>query len=240
MISKRAGEPCIIQTFRQGGLTTPVLRSLPAPFGRNVPLTRGPLAGMHAPARLACTVAAVSLLSARSLDAQTLDRRQLERLEQTLRQEGEAVVALADAAADGEPVPADFTLGWHNDFLKAQTGTFVPFVVIIEPKTARADAALLYVRAARSRAPTPATAAAAAAAGARAADRAIRSKRSIPSTLVRGSRSGSPAAVRCSPGEYELTVVVREREREDDRGRRRAGRGARASPSTCPISRPAS
>ena len=88
MISKRAGEPCIIQTFRQGGLTTPVLRHAGPQFVANVPLTRGPLAGMHAPARFACAVAAVSLLSARTLDAQTLDRRQIERIEQTLRQEG--------------------------------------------------------------------------------------------------------------------------------------------------------
>ena len=82
------------------------------------------------------------------LAAQAPDRRQLERLEQTLRQEGQAVVALADAAPD-RPQPADFTLTWHNDFLKAQTGTFVPFIVTIAPRAARASDALLYVRAAR-------------------------------------------------------------------------------------------
>ena len=97
-------------------------------------------------------MAAVSLLSARTLDAQTLDRRQTDRIEQTLRQEGEEVVALADAAAAGEPVPGDFALSFHNDYLKAQTGTFIPFMVVIAPKSVQADAALMYVRAVRSRA----------------------------------------------------------------------------------------
>src|SRR5262245_54764049 len=106
---------------------------------------------MHAPARLACAVAAVSLLSARTLDAQTLDRRQTDRIEHTLRQEAEEVVALADAAAAGEPVPGDFALSFHNDYLKAQTGTFIPFMVVIAPKSVQADAALMYVRAVRSR-----------------------------------------------------------------------------------------
>ena len=82
-------------------------------------------------------------MSARTLDAQTLDRRQIERIEQTLRQEGQEVVALADAAAAGEPVPGEFTLSWHNDYLKAQTGTFIPFMILIEAKSGQADAALL-------------------------------------------------------------------------------------------------
>ena len=129
MISKRAGEPCIIRTT----------------FLTNM---------LHAPARLACSVVVVSLLAARALEAQAPDRRQLERIEQTLRYEGQQVVALADAAAGGGTLPADFVLAWHNDFLKAQTGTFVPFVVAIDTRTVRADGALLYVRASRSR-PTP-------------------------------------------------------------------------------------
>src|SRR5688572_33407545 len=81
------------------------------------------------------------------LAQQPIDRRQLEKIEQTLRHEGQAVVALADAAADNESVPSDFAIEWHNDFLKAQSGTFVPFVVRVAPQ--KADAALLYVRVAR-------------------------------------------------------------------------------------------
>jgi hypothetical protein len=177
---------------------------------------------MHAPARFACAVAAVSLLSARTLDAQTLDRRQLERIEQTLRQEGQEVVALADAAATGEPGPGDFTLSWHHDYLKAQTGTFVPFVVLIQAKSGQADAALLYVRAVRSRPD--------------AVDGRGRGRRPPPPPPVVGYPfeeiypvvlvPGQPVRIArgcsLSPGRYELTVVVRERERPDARGGRPA------------------
>jgi hypothetical protein len=166
-------------------------------------------------------VAAVSLLSARSLDAQAVDRRQVERTEQTLRQEGAEVVALADAAAAGEPVPGDFTLGWHNDYLKAQSGTFIPFVVVIESKTTQAGAALLYVRATRRR-------------GAEAGDGRDRGRRTpppvadypleeiYPVALVPGQPVRITRGCSLAPGKYDLTVVVRERERLDTRGRRRA------------------
>ena len=110
MISNGAGEPCIIHAF---------------------------ISGMGARWRFVCGVTAMAFIGGRILAAQALDRRQLERIEQALRQEGQAVVALADAAPDTS-APADFTLTWHNDFLKAQTGTFVPFVVTIAPRTARA------------------------------------------------------------------------------------------------------
>ena len=178
---------------------------------------------MHAPARFACAVAAVSLLSARALDAQTLDRRQIDRIEQMLRQEGEEAVALADAAAAGGPLPADFALSWHNDFLKARTGTFVPFMVVIAPKVVQAEAALLYVRAAPSRAPgfddsrdraggrrAPAPAA------------SYPFEEIYPVVLVPGQPLRLTRGCSLSPGRYELTVVVRERERQDARGRRRA------------------
>jgi hypothetical protein len=166
-------------------------------------------------------MAAVSLLSARTLDPQTLDRRQTDRIEQTLRQEGEEVVALADAAAAGEPVPGDFALSFHNDYLKAQTGTFIPFMVVIAPKGVQADAALMYVRAARSR-------------GGGSDDSRSRGRRTpppasgypfediYPVTLAPGQPVRITRGCSLPPGRYELTVVVRERERQDARGRRRA------------------
>ena len=43
--------------------------------------------------------------------------------------EGEAILALADAAMAGKAVPADFDVQWQNDFVKAQRGTFVPFTL---------------------------------------------------------------------------------------------------------------
>ena len=166
-------------------------------------------------------MAAVSLLSARTLDPQTLDRRQTDRIEQTLRQEGEEVVALADAAAAGEPVPGDFALSFHNDYLKAQTGTFIPFMVVIAPKGIQADAALMYVRAVRSR-------------GGGSDDSRGRGRRTpppasgypfediYPVTLAPGQPVRITRGCSLPPGRYELTVVVRERERQDARGRRRA------------------
>ena len=53
------------------------------------------------------------------------------RTAQTQRLEGEAILALADAALEGRPVPVDFRVEWQNDFLKAQRGTFVPFTLTV-------------------------------------------------------------------------------------------------------------
>src|SRR5688500_14230797 len=97
--------------------------------------------------RFAWGVLAAVAIGGRLGAAQGLDRRQLERTEQTLREEGRAVSALADAAADDRSTPTDFALRWHNDFLKAQSGTFIPFIVTISAKDKKVAAALLYVRA---------------------------------------------------------------------------------------------
>jgi hypothetical protein len=70
-------------------------------------------------------------------------------IEQTQREEGEAILALADAAMAGKPVPSDFALGWQNDFVKAQRGTFVPFTLTADVSGLARRAALVYVRANR-------------------------------------------------------------------------------------------
>jgi hypothetical protein len=193
MISNGAGEPCIIHAF---------------------------ISSMGARSRFVCGVTAMAVISGRILAAQAPDRRQLDRIEQALRQEGQAVVALADAAPDRSQ-PADFTLTWHNDFLKAQTGTFVPFIVTIAPLATRASDALLYVRAARP--PQTST--------------EPREGRRRPPTMEAAPPSYPfeeiyPVELSDQPvriargfalpaGEYQVTVVVRERERDDQRGRRR-------------------
>lgn len=175
---------------------------------------------MRAGQRLAWCVLAVMALGARAAAAQPLDRRQVERLEEALRQEGEAILELADAAAAGRPTPADFGLGWHNDVLKALTGTFVPFVVTVSDTTV--PAVLLYVRVAarmpgdvvssrrrraRPPAPGPPFAFEEVYPVETAADRAG------PVRLTRGF--AVPA------GEYDVIVVARERERPGGRSRRR-------------------
>jgi hypothetical protein len=69
-----------------------------------------------------------------------------DRVDEALRRQSEALVALADAASRGAPVPADFRLEWRNDFFKAQPGTFVPFTVSFDAPREPSRIALLYVR----------------------------------------------------------------------------------------------
>ena len=176
---------------------------------------------MHGQRFCWCVIAALAISSLPGV-AQDIDQRQLERIEQTLRQEGQAVIALADAAEAGHAHAADFAIDWHHDFFKAQAGTFVPFIVSLPGRELRVPAVLLYVRLTRLGAAT-----------ARYAGRDGRPDRNhgpaydveeiypvdVPdaSGTVRISRG-----VSAQPGDYDLTVVVRERERPEVRGRRRA------------------
>lgn len=113
------------------------------------------------------------------------------------------LVQLADAAMNGQPVPSDFVLQWRNDFLKAQQGTFVPFVVTIDTSPATASEALLYVRAARRGATVP--------------DRDRKAVAPYPFDEIFPIELTGPAPVRfmrgfaVPPGEYDVYVVVRER-----------------------------
>ena len=141
-----------------------------------------------------------------------------ERVERAYQLEGEAVVALADAALGGKLVPSDFVLGWHNDYLKAQQGTFVPYVVSVNAAPATTSPAVMYVRlTARASAPR--------ARSGRGDERfpvedlyAI-DLRDAPAGPVRITRGFS-----APPGEYDLVVVVRERVEPDRPGlTRRAG-----------------
>lgn len=178
---------------------------------------------MRARQRLWWGVVVAIAVCGRLAAAQHLDRRHLERLAQSLRQEGQAVVTLADAAAAGQARRSDFSIGWHNDYLKAQAGTFVPFVVTMTGADLRTPAVLLYMRL------TPRSASGAD------GRRSERPARAVPPVdggytfeeIYPVDVSAGLDAVRFSrgfsapPGEYDLTLVVRERESESDRGRRR-------------------
>jgi hypothetical protein len=153
------------------------------------------------------------------------------------RLEGEAVLAMADAAMEGRAVPADFTVVWQNEFLKAQRGTFVPFTVAIHAATFTQPAALIYVRAFRKDAPVPPR---------RDRDRAFstrpsRDSREPAPTVEYPVEVMFPADLKLEPGQiarisrgftlvagsYELVVVVRERAAAD-----------RPSPKACVVRQP--
>jgi len=52
-----------------------------------------------------------------------------------------------DAAMKGQPAPTDFTLGWHNDFMKAQQGRiYVPFTLSIDQTAITTKSLSLYLR----------------------------------------------------------------------------------------------
>jgi hypothetical protein len=145
-----------------------------------------------------------------------------DRLEQLHRREGEALIALADAALAGHQVPADLSLHWQNALLKAQQGTFVPFVVTIDPVSPLPSAILLYVRlvarqsATRSEEPDTALADIRPALRPRRDDESIAPSavesvypidlRALPTGPIRVTRGFAARA-----GEYDLVVVARER-----------------------------
>src|SRR3954469_25061406 len=93
---------------------------------------------------VACAVAGADASSQQN----RFDRRSQDRVEETQRKEGEALLNLADAAMSGR-MASDFSIRWNNDFFKAQTGTFVPFTVTIDRSSLTANDGLMYVRATR-------------------------------------------------------------------------------------------
>ncbi len=125
-------------------------------------------------------------------------------MDEANRREGEAVLGLADAAMAGQPVASDFAIGWHNDFFKAQPGTFVPFTVTIDRARVTAATALLYVRAAaHGTAPS------------RAADAAARFAFDVIFPVELVAAAGQPIRITrgfaVPAGVYDVYVVVRER-----------------------------
>lgn len=138
-----------------------------------------------------------------SAAAQRSDSRQQARLDDALRRESEALVALADAVSSGRPVPSDFVIDWRNDFLKAQPGTFVPFTISFDTPIRSKFGALMYVRVVE-RPPNPA-----------------RRRRGLPYPyetvfpVEAGHDTGPPSRIRrgfaVPAGTYTVFIVLRER-----------------------------
>ncbi len=139
-----------------------------------------------------------------------------EQTEQIHQREGEALIALADAAMAGQQVPSDLSIQWQNHFLKAQDGTFVPFVVTIDAASLTTPSVLLYVRLLARGTTRP---------------RSTREGRpsdlpsfaaeevfpiDLRSAIGRTARVARGFSARA--GEYDLIVVVREREDADRPG----------------------
>jgi hypothetical protein len=148
-----------------------------------------------------------------------VDPRQFERQAQGQRLEGQAMLALADAAMGRKraTAPSDFRIRWQNEFLKAQQGTFVPFTLLIDATRELPESALVYVRAVRR----------GDAAGAKRPDSRDRGSRDgdtqypvdaiFPVDLKPSATGGTASISRgfsISPGEYDVYVVVRERTSE--------------------------
>lgn len=138
---------------------------------------------------------------------------------ETHRAEGEAILAIADAAMAGRAVPSDFAVRWQNDFVKAQRGTFVPFTLTVDASGLGRPAALVYIRARRRDGP-----------GDTYAVDAIFPVE-LSSAHTREARISRGFAV--EPGDYDVFVVLRERVEP-------GGRGARAQPKASVLRQPLS
>jgi hypothetical protein len=166
--------------------------------------------------------------SSRRPDADASSRELLER---THREEGEAILALADDAMAGKPVPTDFVVRWHNDVVKAQRGTFVPFTLTIDSARLSRPGALVYVRARRRGMDGTSARARDGKPGER--DDAYPVDAIFPVELkpVAGQPVRISRGFAVQPGEYDVFVVMRERLEPD---------GSRSHPKAAVIRQPIS
>ena len=135
------------------------------------------------------------------------EQAEREQIDRTHREEGEAILAIADAAMGGKAVPADFALSWHNDFVKARRGTFVPFTLSVDVSTFGRPSALVYVRAIRrdesNRRPSR---------DERDSDAyAVDAIFPVELTIVPGAVARISRGFAVEPGQYDIVVVMRER-----------------------------
>lgn len=75
------------------------------------------------------------------------DKKQQEKVSKEQKQEAEALVKLVDEAMKGQPAPADFTLGWRNDFMKSRDlSVYVPFTLSVDPSAINSRSLGMYLR----------------------------------------------------------------------------------------------
>jgi hypothetical protein len=122
---------------------------------------------------------------------------QRDSIEETHRAEGEAILAIADAAMAGKALPSDFVVQWQNDFVKAQRGTFVPFTLTLDASRLSKRSALVYVRARRRQSQDDTY--------------AVDAIFPVELRSEEGQLSRVSRGFAVSPGDYDVFVVMRER-----------------------------
>jgi hypothetical protein len=171
------------------------------------------------------------------------DNDKKDKIERTHREEGEAILALADAAMAAKPVPSDFAVRWHNDFVKAQRGTFVPFTLSVDVARLRKPAALVYIRAIRRDGPDRTGPGEGRGEPERRDARATTERESaaysvdaiFPVELIgaEGTSARISRGFAVAPGEYDVFVVMRERV-DPDASRSRVQASVLKQPLTVP------
>ncbi|MDE3156577.1 MAG: hypothetical protein KGN76_15865 [Acidobacteriota bacterium] len=86
-----------------------------------------------------------AMLSSAALAQQSKEDKKRSKQE---KKEVQQLVKLVDGVQGGQPAPADFTVDWHNNFMKATEGkTYVPFTLSIDAAKLAANPSLaMYVR----------------------------------------------------------------------------------------------
>jgi hypothetical protein len=114
----------------------------------------------------------------------------------------------------GRHVPSDLTVSWHNDFLKARQGTYIPVVLTIEGRVLATPAVLVYVRLVPRRGGAGTAGAQNRTRGGGWVEEVFPVELSAPSAETTRVTRGLAAP----PGEYDLIVVARERVDPDQSG----------------------
>lgn len=105
---------------------------------------------------LASFAVALFVASAAPMDPVFAQQQPDKKLVKAQQEELQAVLKIADAVAAGQAAPADFTMTFSNDFLKAQDGRmYVPFTLAIPADQAPPAGVTMYLRLVAKNPPAP-------------------------------------------------------------------------------------
>lgn len=96
---------------------------------------------------LASFAVALVVASAAPMDPVFAQQQPDKKVVKAQQEELQAVLKIADAVVAGQPAPADFTITFSNDFMKAQDGKmYVPFTLAIPANPAPPASMTMYLR----------------------------------------------------------------------------------------------